>query len=138
MIFLLDACALIAYLSEERGQGYEAVSDLFYRAEKGEVTLCISILNLAEVRYNYIREVGIGAVDGIMWIVHFFPISIIETITDEVYREASRFKVQYAMSFADTFLCATAKSLGATIVTKDSELRKPEQAENLPVLWINQ
>jgi predicted nucleic acid-binding protein len=36
----------------------------------------------------------------------------------------------------DVFLCATAKSLSATIVTKDREIEAVEQAENLSVLWI--
>jgi hypothetical protein len=40
------------------------------------------------------------------------------------------------MSLADTFLCATAQSLSATIVTKDSEIEAAEQPEGLSVLWI--
>jgi hypothetical protein len=32
--------------------------------------------------------------------------------------------------------CATAKSLTATVVTKDSEIRAVEQGENFSVLWI--
>jgi hypothetical protein len=31
---------------------------------------------------------------------------------------------------------ATAKSLAATVVTKDHEIRAVEQGENLSVLWI--
>jgi hypothetical protein len=40
------------------------------------------------------------------------------------------------MSLADAFLCGTAKSLSATIVTKDGEIAVPEEDENLPVIWI--
>jgi predicted nuclease of predicted toxin-antitoxin system len=40
------------------------------------------------------------------------------------------------MSLADTFLCATAKSLAAVIVTKDKEIEAVETGENLSVFWI--
>jgi hypothetical protein len=33
--------------------------------------------------------------------------------------------------------CATAKSLGAVIVTKDSEIRVMEQAGDISVPWIH-
>jgi predicted nucleic acid-binding protein len=99
----LDACALIAFLSEENGEGYEA---------------------------------GIKTANEIMRPVPYFPIEIIRTITDDIYSEAARFKASYSMAFAGCFLCATAKSLRAAIVTKDSEIRAVEQAENLSVLWI--
>ena len=40
------------------------------------------------------------------------------------------------VSLADTFLCATAKSRSATIVTKDSEIEAAVKLEGLAVLWI--
>jgi predicted nucleic acid-binding protein len=134
--YLLDACALIAYLSEEKGKGYEAVNELLNRAKDGEISLEMNILNLTEVYYNYIREAGITAANEIMRPVPYFPITIIRTITDEIYSEAARLKAGYSLSFADCFLCATAKILAATVVTKDGEIRAVEQAENLSVLWI--
>jgi predicted nucleic acid-binding protein len=134
--YLLDACALIAYLSEEKGKGFEAVDELLNRAKDKEISLDMNILNMTEVYYNYIREAGMGAANEIMRPVPYFPIGIIRTITDEIYSEAAKLKAGYSLSFANCFLCATAKSLGAVIVTKDSEIRAVEQAENLSVLWI--
>jgi len=40
------------------------------------------------------------------------------------------------MSLADAFLCATAKSLSAVIVTKDKEIKPAEKDGHLSVLWI--
>jgi len=96
LIYVLDACALIAFLAEEIGEGYEAVD-----------ALPVSL-----------------------------PIETITTISDTVYHETARYKARYSISLADAFLCATAKSLSATIVTKDGEIKPVEQAENLSVLWI--
>jgi predicted nucleic acid-binding protein len=136
MIYVLDACALIAYLNEEKGEGFEAVAELFNRAKAKEIKLYMSIVNLVEVYYGYIGDVGLTTANEIMHPVSGFPISLISTITDLVYREAARYKGVYPMSLADAFLCATAKSLDATIITKDSEIAGPEKEENLPVLWI--
>jgi hypothetical protein len=37
MIYILDACALIALLAEEIGKGFEAVDALFDRAAMGKL-----------------------------------------------------------------------------------------------------
>ncbi|MDR3248744.1 MAG: type II toxin-antitoxin system VapC family toxin [Treponema sp.] len=137
MTFLFDACALIAFLNQER-EGYVVVSALFDRADAGEVTIRMSIVNLVEVYYGYVRDEGMEEADRIMRNVVYLPMEIITTISDEVYRETARLKGTYRpLSLADAFLCGAAKSLGATIVTKDDEIRKPEQPEALSVLWIN-
>jgi PIN domain nuclease of toxin-antitoxin system len=45
--YILDACALIAFLNEEPGQ--EIVADLLKKAQKGEAAIYMSIVNLIEV-----------------------------------------------------------------------------------------
>ncbi|GHU51730.1 hypothetical protein FACS1894200_12150 [Spirochaetia bacterium] len=114
MIGILDPCALIAFINEERGKGYEPVDDLITRAATGEVTLSISAVNLVEVYYCFIRQDGQETADAIMQAIDALPITIIETVSSAIRRDAARFKVLYAMSFADTFLCAAAKKLSAT------------------------
>ena len=112
------------------------VKDLLESAENGENELYMSIVNLAEVYYNYIRSDGLKDADVIMQEVEKLPVKIIDTISRIVYREAARLKTCYSMSLADTLLCATAKSLTAIVVTKDSELKEVEAGENISVLWI--
>jgi predicted nucleic acid-binding protein len=136
MIYLFDACALIAYLNEEKGEGFEEVDELLSRAVSGEITIYMSIVNLVEVYYGYIGDCGVTLADEIMRPVADFPIQIISNISDTIYRETARFKGIYPISFADAFLCGTAKSLSATIVTKDSEIAGPEKNEGLPIFWI--
>lgn len=136
MTYILDACALLAWINEEKGKGYEKVDSLLSRAGTGEIAVHMSIINLTEVYYGLIRDDGMEMAGEIMKGVDDLPIRIIGTVTRTVYQEAARFKVSYSMSLADTFLCATAKSLSATIVTKDSEIETAEQPERLSVLWI--
>jgi predicted nucleic acid-binding protein len=136
MNYVLDACALLAYLKQEP----EAVKvkDLFNKAdsEPDETAIYISMVNLVEVYYGFIQEKGIEEADRLMKQVDGLPFNTLDTITDAVYRAASRFKALYSISLADSFACATAKSLTATLVTKDHEIEAVERGENLSVFWI--
>ena len=136
MTYILDACAMLALLNEELGKGYETVRGLLESAAKGEATLYMSRINLVEVYYRYIQLKGPEAADKIMESVKVLPVTFIRDISDEVYYETAYCKARYSMSLADAFLCATAKSLAAMIVTKDKEIKPVEEAESLPVLWI--
>jgi predicted nucleic acid-binding protein len=132
--YIFDACALISLLKKEAA--FDQVKNLLIRAADGEITIYMSIINLAEVYYGFIRDAGEQEANKIMQPVSGFPITIINTISDTVYREAARFKAAYSMSLADVFLCASAKSLSAAIVTKDDEIKAAEQPETLSVFWI--
>jgi predicted nucleic acid-binding protein len=135
LTYLLDACALLAYIKKEPEGGF-MVKELLNRARTGEITICMSIINLTEVYYGLIRDMGAGMAKKIMRDVEGLPIHIIETVTRAVHREAARFKAVYSMSLADVFLCATAQSLSAIMVTKDREIAAAEQPEGFSVLWI--
>jgi len=136
MTYILDACAMLALLNEELGKGYEPVRDLFESAAKGEITLCMSLINLVEVYYCYIQLKGVDIADVVMDQAKNLPIRFIRDISDEVYFETARYKAHYSMSLADAFLCATAKSLAAVVVTKDKEIKPAEKDGSLSVLWI--
>jgi PIN domain nuclease of toxin-antitoxin system len=122
MIYIFDACTLLALLNKEMGKGYEPVNELLNRATTGEISLCMSLVNLVEVYYRYIQMKGTDVADAIMKSVKILPIKFISDITDEIYFETARYKARYPMSLGDAFLCGTAKSLAAVIVTKDKEI----------------
>jgi predicted nucleic acid-binding protein len=132
--YIFDACALISLLKREAA--FDQVTQLLIRAADKEITIYMSIVNLVEVYYGFIQDVGEQEADRIMQSVSVFPITMINTISDAVYRDAARFKAAYSMSLADAFLCAFARNLSAVIVTKDDEIRAAEQPEALSVFWI--
>ena len=68
--------------------------------------------------------------------VKSLPIKFISVISEEIYLETARCKALYPIALADAFLCGTAKSISATIVTRDPEIRLAEKPESLSVLWI--
>jgi PIN domain nuclease of toxin-antitoxin system len=136
MTYILDACALIAFLNEERGKGYESVRDLLGRANREEISLYMSLVNLVEVHYRYVQLKGTETADIIMKSVRTLPIRFISDITDEIYFKTAHYKARYPISLGDAFLCGTAKSLAAVIVTKDKEIKYAEEKESLSVQWI--
>jgi len=136
MTYILDACALLSLLNEEFGKGYEKVRNLLENATKGETTLCMSLINLVEVYYRYIQLKGVEVADTVMEQVKNLPVRFIRDISNEVFFKTARYKARYSMSLADAFLCATAKSLSAVIVTKDKEIKPAEKDGHLSVLWI--
>ena len=132
---MLDACALIAFLDKEP-EGLK-VKALIEQSNAGGSVIRMSVVNWIEVFYHFIRNEGQEVADEIMREAAELPINVIDTISPLVRRAAARFKARYSMSLADCFLCATAMSFSATIVTKDRELRAAEQSGALSVLWIN-
>ena len=136
MMYLLDACALLALLNQEYGRGFEKIKDLFDRAVSGEITLCMSLVNLVEVYYRFIQLKGIQTANAVLEPVKSLPVRFISDITDQIYFETAQYKARYPISLADAFLCGTAKSIAATIVTKDPEIKIVEKAESLSILWL--
>ena len=134
--YLLDACALLAYLKDERGA--EIVENLIEQARCREITLIMNAANLIEVYYDRIRESGSELANAIIReIYNASPIIIIETLTRDIVQEAAILKSTGKMSFADSILVATAKCTNAIIVTCDHvELAHIEQQGVLPFLWI--
>ncbi|MDR3283689.1 MAG: type II toxin-antitoxin system VapC family toxin [Treponema sp.] len=134
MIYLLDACAVIAFLDKE-AEGV-MVKKLFDRTDTGKITIYISVVNLVEVFYHFIKKTGEEKAVEIMRKLDDLPLDVIYTISRAIYCETAHLKARYSISLGDVFLCATAKSFSATVVTKDHEIEAVEQSEHLSVLWI--
>ncbi|MDL2230073.1 PIN domain-containing protein [Treponema sp. OttesenSCG-928-L16] len=131
MTYIFDACALIAFLGKEP-EGLKT-KEFLDRATAGEFSVYMNIINLAEVYYHYIHDVGIINADEIMRYIDILPIGIIDTISEAIYRTASRYKGLYPISLADAFAAATASALSATLITKDDEFRQIKAAEKLSI-----
>jgi len=134
--YLLDACALLAFFDGE--EGAIVVRGLLDQARNNEITLTMNAANLIEVYYDRIRVIGTEQADKIIQDIYdTFPISIIETLSPAIVREAALFKAAGKMSFADTILVATAVCHGAAIVTCDHiELEPIDKQGIVPFLWI--
>ncbi len=56
-IYVLDACALVASVKNERGA--EKVLAAYRQAEHGEARILVNRINLLEVYYGFYREKGV-------------------------------------------------------------------------------
>jgi predicted nucleic acid-binding protein len=106
---VLDACAFIALFNGE--QGADVVARLIEEAERGDIRLSMSIIQLLEVYYDRIYVVGAEEAKKRADAIIAGPVSIIDPITYPVMYEAGRLKTTYSISLADSIAAATAKNL---------------------------
>lgn len=65
------------------------------------------------------------------------PIAIISEISEELFKEAGRFKLKYKISLADAMALAQASLLSAELLTSDHhELDVVEKSESIRFHWI--
>ena len=134
MDYVFDACALIAFFNEE--EGADTVAGLMAQAGNGECRLFMSSIQVMEVYYDRVYIKGTKYADTVLESIYAFVITVLSDISCDIIKEAGRFKTSYSMSLADTFAAATAGNLGATLVTKDSEMGEAERAGKFHVLWL--
>ncbi|GHV76802.1 hypothetical protein AGMMS49942_16230 [Spirochaetia bacterium] len=143
MTYVLDACALIAYLKKEEGQ--EKVLDILQKAENETASVYMSIINLIEVHYGFVDDLGKERAAVILNKIYNLPLQIIDTLNSHVFSEAVRFKSTYKgkgsisknpLSLADAIGLATAIDRHGVFVTADGGFLEPEAVEHAPVFWF--
>jgi predicted nucleic acid-binding protein len=133
--YVLDACSLIAYYNDEEGAG--KIESLIDEAIDGHSIASIHKINLFEVYYDLLRSGNEEKVKASMGLFNASHITVIDEITDELMKEAARFKLSYKISVADAFALATAKLEDATLVTADHhEFDAIDKANELSILWF--
>jgi len=117
MHYILDACALLAFLNDE--EGAEKIEDLLNQSAVSDVSVSMSIINLFEVYYSELRDKGAEIAQIVLDMVQHYSIKIIDTISEQVFREAARMKAAHKMSIADCIGLATAIELSGQFVSSD-------------------
>ena len=133
-VYILDACALIALLKDEKGA--DIVSDIYEKADRGEVILYMNRVNLFEVYYGFYKEKGKDYAEKIMNGVTQSVVSVCE-FNKAVFKEAGRLKANYKISLADSIALAQAAVSNGALVTADHhEFDAVEKQENIEFEWI--
>jgi len=133
-VFVLDACALLALLKDERGA--DDVAAAYEKANRGEALLIMNKVNLFEVYYGMYHDKGkeyaVKIVDGVKR-----SIVTVCDFTDDVFVEAGRLKAAYRISLADSIALAQALLSGGALLTADHhEFDVIEGCENIRFQWI--
>jgi PIN domain nuclease of toxin-antitoxin system len=135
MRYIIDACALLTFLNDE--EGADTVEDLLNQSAASAVSVSMSIINLLEVYYDELRDKGADIAQIVLDTVQHYSIKIINTVSEQVFREAARLKVTYKVSIADCIGLATAIELSGQFVSSDHhELEAVADNETIPFVWL--
>jgi PIN domain nuclease of toxin-antitoxin system len=134
--YILDACALIAYHTDE--EGADIVQDMIRKAYFEESEVSISKINLLEVFYDVYKTQGETEAKNFLYNIVNTPVKIIETIERNIFIEAGRLKANYRISLADSiFLAEVLMNESYIGVTADHhELDVIKDKENVSLLFI--
>lgn len=115
--FVLDASALIAFLADEPGAA--KVDDVFHKARKGACALYMNKINVLEIYYGVYRADGVKKAEETLDRVAKLPFRVVDTLVDDVFKEAGRLKGSYKISLADSIALAEANIRNAELITTD-------------------
>lgn len=133
--YIMDACALIASVAGERGS--ENVHKMLNAAFDRDIVIIMNKITVLEVYYDIYRTYSKENAVKFLNDIKSIPIEINSEITDDLLKEAGRFKVTYKISLADSIVLAEAKINNASIITADHhEFNIIEQSEDIDFFWI--
>jgi len=115
--YVLDACALIAFLNDE--EGAHLVETLLCESTAQDVDLVMNRVNLLEIYYGVYRDDGIDEAKNVLAKIENLRVTIIDTLTDEVFYEAGKLKATNRISLADAIAIAEANVRDVELVTCD-------------------
>jgi len=116
MCYVLDACALLAFLNDE--EGADAIEKLLMQTA-GSDSISISIVNLLEVYYSELRDKGDKIAQIVLDMVQYYSIKVVNTVSEKIFYEAARMKAAYSISLGDCIGLATALEHSGQFVTSD-------------------
>jgi PIN domain nuclease of toxin-antitoxin system len=132
LIYVLDACAILAYLWDEPGAN--VVED---RLTEPGSTGFAHVVNLCEVYYKVLRKSGVVAADGVLQVVAIAGVIAREDIDTPFWKDVGSQKSQGGISLADCFAVALTRRTAGTLVTTDhGELERIAAEGICPVRFI--
>lgn len=128
---VLDANAILAFFQNEPGA--DMIRKLMLEAVEGRLELAMCVVNAGEVWYSIARKHSIEVADAYLREIQSMPIEIVE-VDWQLTRQASLYKTNGNISFADCFAAALAKLRSGELVTGDKEF-KPLAGE-VKIAWL--
>src|SRR5579872_6637263 len=122
----LDAWAVLALLRGER-PAIDVVGHYVNQAIGGQTRLIMSVVNLGEVLYRLIHVEGAAAAKRHVARFRAGPVELLQA-REALVMDAATLKGAHAISYADAFAVATARTERATLVTGDGENFAPPRS----------
>ena len=133
--FVLDASALIAFLHDE--DGADKVDNVLQKARRDECIIYMNKFNILEIYYGVYREDGEEKAEATLVRIFNLPLIVVDSLGDDVFKEAGRLKAIYKISLADSIALAEAKLRKAQLLTADHHEFDPlDRKEEARFYWI--
>lgn len=129
--FVLDSFALLRFFQKE--PGHEPVKAILDDVQRGKASAMLNVINMGEIIYTVQRRFGLQYKLDVVMNISRLGIVILPATNDLVFR-AAELKAPFAMSYAGTFVVASALEHDATVVTGDPEFQQVESL--VKILWI--
>jgi ribonuclease VapC len=128
---VFDSFALLRFFYQEPGA--EKVQALLNEALKSKTQLLISVINVGELIDIVQRRSGEQAKLQMLVKLESLGFATLPCPNRLIF-QAAEIKARFAMSYADTFVVASALEHGAPLVTGDPEFRLVEHL--VKILWV--
>jgi len=115
--YVLDANAVIRYFKVGNASGGEKVQDLFLQAQRNQARLSMSVINMGEVLYILIKNLGEQRALQYIRVLQY-GVTMVEADVNQTI-QAATLKHQHKLGYADSFAAALALSSKATLVSAD-------------------
>ena len=129
--FIFDSHALLKLFQKEKG--YEKVVQLLEEIQKTGAVKYLNATNLGEIIYTTKKDFGDQKKLEVLASIERLNFRILP-IPNELIFQASEYKAEYSISYADCFALASAVEHKAVIVTGDPEFKKVEHLAEIH--WI--
>ena len=130
---VLDSFALIAYFRDESGA--EDIEKMLIEANRRGVSLLMSEVNYAEVKYSILRKDGTEAWAKAHSVLQGLPVEFLPT-SRQLADTAANLKTRFKLSLSDAFAAALAKETRSELVTGDPEFKA--LAKEIKIHWVRQ
>ena len=133
--FVIDACALIAYLFDEDGSDF--FERLLVKARNNEIEMIMHLVNLGEVYYDILKRNDAATARETYKYIRQLPIRFEDRISDQMIYKAGELKTGYRMSYADSLAAAQTILANAELLTTDRKEFDPlKQAGVIRIRWL--
>ncbi|MCA1631638.1 MAG: type II toxin-antitoxin system VapC family toxin [Acidobacteria bacterium] len=114
MIYVLDACAMIAFLKGEAG------ADVVEKALLDADSQCLAhAINLCEIYYDFHRAGGESAADDAIGDIRTLGLAERGDFDEPFWKEVGKLKAKGKISLADCFAITLTNRVGGRLLTSD-------------------
>ncbi|HEX8189225.1 MAG TPA: type II toxin-antitoxin system VapC family toxin [Pyrinomonadaceae bacterium] len=126
MIYVLDACAMLAYLRNEAGANVVESALLDTNSQ------CLAhAINLCEVYYIFHRDNGEGDADGAVRDLKSVGVIERNDFDEAFWKEVGKLKAGGGISIPDCFAITLSRQVGGTVLTSDHKEFDPVAAAGI-------